>query len=260
MFSWYRRSPALEKQRRQRQEGDQSPQQLESGGANWSPTGLLDVYANCLAVDPTDGNVVFAALRGGGVSRGGVFKSTDGGESWSPTAITDITSVVAIDPTNPNTVYAGTTEIFKSTDGGNTWSAVNQGLTKPGAVLSIVVDPRNPNTVYAGTGGGCFKSTDGGQTWSLTGLKQFFSESPGGLAIDPINDATLYAAAGPGPTVNARLYKSTDGGAHWSQSDAGLTDPAVFCVTVNPVTPTTVYAGTFQTSVFVSHDSGQTWQ
>jgi photosystem II stability/assembly factor-like uncharacterized protein len=207
-------------------------------------------------VDPGNSRVVFAALRGGGVSSGGVFRSTDGGRTWSPTTVTNSANVVAFDPTNPSTVYAGASGIFKSTDGGNTWSAVNQGLKNADGVLSIVVDPQNPSTVYAGTDGGCFKSTDGGQSWSPTGLGIKLSESAQGLAIDPVNDAVLYAA--PNFSATNWVYESTDSGAHWSKADAGA--PEVTSVAVNPATPATVYAGTFQASVRFSYDGGQTWQ
>jgi photosystem II stability/assembly factor-like uncharacterized protein len=200
--------------------------------------------------------VVFAAVRGGGVSSGGVFRSTDGGRTWSPTAVNVSANVVAFDPTNPNTVYAGASGIFKSTDGGTTWSAINQGLTNAGGVLSIVVDPQNPSTVYAGTNGGCFKSTDGGQTWLPTGLSINFSESAQGLVLSPANAAVLYAA--PNFSATNWVYESTDGGAHWSKANTGA--PEVICVAVNPATPATVYAGTFQASVRFSDDNGQTWQ
>src|SRR2546422_1378767 len=79
--------------------------------------------------------------------------------------------VLAIAPTTPTTLYAGTNGggVFKSTNLGASWSAVNTGLTSPG-VLALAVDPATPTILYAGTGGAggafVFMSTDGGGSWS----------------------------------------------------------------------------------------------
>src|SRR6266852_4984349 len=73
-------------------------------------------------------------------------------------------NALAIDPRTPTTLYAAGDGVFKSTDGGNTWSAVNTGLTTP-YVDTLAIDPRTPTTLYAGTvAGGVLTSTDGGNT------------------------------------------------------------------------------------------------
>jgi BNR/Asp-box repeat. len=75
---------------------------------------------------------------------------------------------LAINPTTPSTLYAGTDGgAFKSTDGGATWSAVNTGLSDPD-VYALAINPTAPNTLYAGANGGVFKSTDGGANWSAS--------------------------------------------------------------------------------------------
>ena len=75
---------------------------------------------------------------------------------------------LAIDPSNPSTLYAGTdyAGVFKSTNGGGTWNPINSGLSD-GYVNALAIDPGNSNIVYAGTLlGGVFKSTNGGDTWN----------------------------------------------------------------------------------------------
>lgn len=112
---------------------------------------------------------------------GGVFKSTNGGGSWSrasaglPARVLAsgeewITAIMAleVDPATPTTLYAGTggEGLFKSSDGGGSWSPVSTGLHANAIVYVLAVDPTTPTTVYVGTlGGGVFKSTDGGETW-----------------------------------------------------------------------------------------------
>jgi hypothetical protein len=78
-----------------------------------------------------------------------VFKSTDGGATWSSTSLTRTVWALAIDPQNPNILYAGTERwgrVFKSTDGGATWSGTS--LTR--TVWALAIDPQNPNILYAG--------------------------------------------------------------------------------------------------------------
>src|SRR5262250_2426732 len=97
---------------------------------------------------------------------------------------------LALDPTTPTTLYAGTLGggVFKSTTGGSSWSAVNTGL----ANLEVRTLALDPTTLYAGTLGGVFKSTDGGSSWSAvnTGLANLEVRT---LALDPTTPTTLYA-------------------------------------------------------------------
>ena len=96
---------------------------------------------------------------------------------------------VAIEPTDPQTLYAGADNggVFKSTDGGTSWRSANTGLTSF-VVRAIIVDPMSPDTVYIGTNGGVFKSTDGAATWRTvnTGLAGL---SVRALVIDPCRPA-----------------------------------------------------------------------
>jgi hypothetical protein len=154
-------------------------------------TGLTDTYVRALAIDPDIPTTIYA-----GTSGNGVFKSTNGGGTWTAvnTGLTNTyVYALAIDPDTPATIYAGTWNggVFKSIDGGGAWTAVNTGLTDT-YVSALAIDPDTPATIYAGTNGGVFKSTNGGGAWTAfnTGLTITDVHA---LAIDPVTPATIYA-------------------------------------------------------------------
>ncbi|MBL7776551.1 MAG: hypothetical protein JNK89_11150, partial [Saprospiraceae bacterium] len=202
---------------------------------------------NTLAIHPNDDNTVLA-----GFSAGGIFKTTDGGLSWKPVFDNHLElsiGHISFDPNNPNVLYAGTGDvnipaiafnghgIYKSSDAGETWKHL--GLDQAGVISKVWVDPSNSNTLYAAAMGtpyirdihrGVYKSTDGGQTWQNV---LFVSNQAGAidLVINPANPQILYASFWDrirnnqestiyGP--NARVYKTTDGGANWVQLTGGL--------------------------------------
>jgi photosystem II stability/assembly factor-like uncharacterized protein len=183
-----------------------------------------------------------------GATGGGLWKTTDAGESWAPVTDGQITSssvgAVAVSESNPDVVYIGTGEtcirgnimagdgVYKSTDAGRTWRHI--GLRQAENISKIRVHPTNPNIVFVAAFGkhgvpnaerGVFKSTDGGATWR----KVLFRDDKTGaidLSIDPKNPNTMYAAlweafrveysmssGGPG----SGLFKSTDGGETWRE-------------------------------------------
>ena len=119
---------------------------------------------------------------------------------------------LAIDPSNPATIYAGTQgrEIFKSTDSGGSWAKCN--LTAAD-VFSLAIDPKTPTTLYAG-GYGAFKSTDGCTSWNAinNGLSNVNSVPVTTLGIDPTNPNIIYAVGG---GTGGGIFKTTDGGASW---------------------------------------------
>ncbi len=160
---------------------------------------------------------------------------------------------LAIDPSNPATVYAGTAGggVFKSTDGASTWNAVNAGLTSTW-VAALAIDPSATTTVYAAGGwlGGIFKTTDGGGSW--TALDAGLTDSAvNALALDPRTPSTVYAGTSDG------VLKSTDGGSSWTAVNAGLTDSFVYSLAIDPSAPGTLYAA--GRGVFKSTDGGESW-
>ena len=185
-----------------------------------------------------------------------VFSSADGGGTWRAAAggvrHRDVLAV-AVNPIDPAVIYAGTFGggVFKTANGGHTWAAMNSGLANQ-FVQALVVDPANPSRVFAGTdGGGVFKSVDGGANWTL-------SLGPAGLpvttlAIAPSNPSIMYSGAA--ARGFGRVFTSVDGGETWN---AGTATDLVNALTVDPLTPSTVYAGT-PFGLFKSTDGGTTF-
>lgn len=175
---------------------------------------------------------------------------------------------LAIDPTTPSTLYAGTFDFeaplesgaFKSTDGGRTWDGINSGV-----VLALAVDPITPGTLYVGGQlglgqpglGHVFKSTDRGDAWSDTGFPFQPVCAVSALAIDPVIPGTLYA----GTTQifpckgSLGLLRSSDGGTSWINTSLG---GPVWALAIDPTVPDTIYAG-MSNGVFKSTDGGNTW-
>src|SRR5262245_18813806 len=122
-------------------------------GERWNPinTGLpsAEVGVSALAIDPVKPSTVYARSF-----TGAIFKSTDGGQSWTPISNTAGATALVIDPMNTSTIYVGTGRgIRKSTDGGKSWFTANIGLTSS-IVRDLSVDPVTPSTLYAVTTGG----------------------------------------------------------------------------------------------------------
>lgn len=249
--------------------------------------GADDAIVRSLLIDFIDPNVLYVeTARTDGCAGGDqlVFKSTDGGASWSadngqPGACNgdvDLSGVLplVLDPTDRNTLYVGDMEcgcLLKSTNGGASWGTVwgrNNGLES--SVWALAIDPSKPSTLYAGTaggaGGGVFKSTDGGANWSNSGLKGFAVTV---LAIDPANPSTLYAVTArerdySAPQGFLGMFKSTDSGASWlpiSNGLAGLIDAGfrITALLIDPQKSNILYAGSSGGGTFRSDDSGAHW-
>jgi photosystem II stability/assembly factor-like uncharacterized protein len=234
-------------------------------GAPFSPPFLPDspTYPRSLLIDFSNPDILYAATaRGNGCyfADNLLFKSTDGGLTWSDTVSPDKSGCVlggifgpsagfkAIDPTDPNALYVAETDdedggywLLKSLDGGASWNPF--GGNFPGnvqaGVWALAIDPSTPSTLYAGVddvpmysddgtvqpgAGGIFKSTDGGASWSRIGLS---GAAVNLLVIDSAQPSVLYAAIEGNygsPRGFRGLFKSTDGGATWSAIDNGLAD------------------------------------
>jgi photosystem II stability/assembly factor-like uncharacterized protein len=219
-----------------------------------------------LAIDSQNSDVVYAgAFVCEGLCGGRVFKSTDGELTWitpkfvfTAPVCSQTISALAVDPQNPSTVYATTTDcndqggnLFKSTDGGLNWKRTTlQVFTYYQPANAIEIDPENPNRIYVGTGYGIATSTDSGESWSSTNLpvnsgraEQFLVTS---LVIDRQNPSTLYTA-GYSPSASARplsqIFKSVDGGVSWIPFGDPLSGLYIRSLVVTSG-PKTLYAGT----------------
>lgn len=230
-----------------------------NGGITWVPinSGVpVTSYNRSLAIDPENPQTIYIGTDYlfPGTEGTGVYKSTNGGESWNfvNSGVTNAyVQSVAIDSQNSETIYAGTggTGVCKSTDAGTTWLPINSGLTNR-SVLSLAIDPQNSDIIFAGTWEGVYKSTNGGGSWSLAGLTY---EHVYSLVIDPQNLQTIYAG-----TEDTGVYKSMNGGASWSLVSSGMVNAEVYSLAIDPQTPWVIYAGA-NTGVFKSADAGGNW-
>lgn len=156
-----------------------------NGGRSWFPinTGITDLYVGCLRMHPTNSEILFAATGNNACSSdpnrqgyiSGLFRTLNGGKSWTRVIHEEELTTVNFSPTNPNVVYAGGNNAFyRSDDGGVTWNR----LTKPSGVwygppgiaagfpIDVVVDPDDQDTLYVNNyGGGVFRSMDGANSW-----------------------------------------------------------------------------------------------
>ena len=177
---------------------------------------------------------------------------------WRP--VLSLVRALAIDPTTPTTLYAGTDGRRRLQEHGRGRDLERGEHGADGRhfdVYALAIDPTTPTTLYAGTAtGGVFKSTDGGATWSAvnTGLPCDLSR-----AASPPSPSIPRPRA---PSTRGRsggVFKSTDGGATWSAVNTGCRSPRVSALAIDPTTPTTLYAGTDGGGVFKSTDGGASW-
>ena len=239
------------------------PRLIEAGGG---PTGGS---ITSIAVDPANSSTVYAGTDGGGI-----FKSSDGGQSWAAanSGLTDPDlNVVAIAPSSPETLYVGTdgSGVFKSTDGGQTWSAINTGVTYRD-IRALAVHPANSNIIYAG-GTFLFKSINGGESWQTVNcdLPPLRCSSIRSLAIAPTNPETVYVGA-----ASFGILRSTDGGQTWTDvgrssltgiggfptglSMGSSTTGSIHALVIDPANPATVYAAS-DGGVLKTTNGGQSW-
>lgn len=221
---------------------------------------------NCIRFDPANSNNIFI-----GTPAGGLWKSTNGGTSW--TTNTDQLTVlgvsdIAIDPTNSQIIYIATGDgdagdtysigVLKSTDGGTTWNSTGLSWTvnQVRTISRLLINPNSPSTLLACTSNGIYRTTDAGASWTqtLTGGRKDIEFKPG----DP---NTVY-------TCGVTFWKSTNGGASFTQITSGLPASANvdrLAIAVTAADPAYVYvlAGRASDSGFYgfyrSTDSGTTF-
>ena len=220
-----------------------------SSGLTWEP--IFDEEAvigiGAVKIDPQTSDVIWVGTgegnpRNSQTSGKGIYKSMDGGKSWTLKGLdqTRIIHRICVDNKNSNVVFAGAggspwgptpdRGVYKTSDGGDTWTKslfVNDSV----GCADLVMDPSNPNKLFAamwqyqrqpwffksgGKGSGLYRTTDSGKTWKLLGEKEGLPEGPLGrigIAIAPSNPQIVYAMI---ECAKTGLYKSTDGGFNWS--------------------------------------------
>lgn len=265
-------------------------------GAAWELRGPTNVGARVsdLAIDPNNADTVYIAA-----ASGGVWKSTDAGDTFAPAWPDDLTQALgALAITPDGTLFAGTGEsnpgggsltfggtgLYRSRDGGGTWERV--GLENSGAFGRIMVDPDDPNTIFAAASGhlylpggerGVYRSTDGGDTWVQVLAGANATTGASDLQIDPQNPDRVFAVMWdhlrqPGLRtyggVGSGLYASTDGGDTWARVEGGLPpsspDVGRMGVGIAPSAPMQMYVTVIGTdgrfdALYRSSNGGTSW-
>jgi photosystem II stability/assembly factor-like uncharacterized protein len=244
-----------------------------------------------LAIHPSDLNTIYV-----GAASGGVLKTTDLGTTWENTfneATTISIGAVAIDPNNPEVLYAGTGEanassysflgdgVYKTTNGGDTWE--NIGLTASAYVGRIIVDYSNSENVYVAACGnlfsvggerGIYKSQNGGMDWEQV---LFVNDSTSGVDLvqHPENPEILFAAMWERKRgLNSRnsfgdgsgIWKSIDGGNTWEEMTNGVptgTNVGRIGLAIAKSNPDVLYAvydmPNTEVNVYKTNNGGDTW-
>jgi photosystem II stability/assembly factor-like uncharacterized protein len=264
---------------------------LAAGVNRWTSLGpRSDAFVTALAAGASSAGIVYAGTAGGGV-----FKSSDGGETWRPVngGLDDgNVTALAADPSAAGIVYAATAAsgVYKTTDGGTTWHAAAGGLGNA-SISTLAIDPIQPSRLYAGGSLGVYRSTDGGTTWSsvlsgsgVSGLAKgrdstvYAIVSDGGpprlyrsddagdrwrLVFTYVEPSALCVDPFNSKTVyivgNATIQKSTNGGSTWKVAGANVAGQ-VLSITMSPGDSKTILAGTFDGRAFVSTDAAATWR
>jgi len=255
------------------------------GGKTWANMGLKNaLQIGGLAIDPTNENRLFAAALGhpyGANEERGVYRTIDGGKTWERVLYKDENTgavQVAIDPNDPNIVYAdlwaarqGPWEngawngkesgLYKSTNGGNTWKKLSNGLptTEQGlARIGFCIAPSDSKRLYAtvevGKYGGIYRSNDAGENWQLAnaderlwGRGNDFAE----IKADPKNADIVY-------TADVVTWKSTDGGKTWSAFRGAPGGDDYHRIWINPNNPSIILIASDQGAI-ITVNGGETF-
>ncbi len=225
----------------------------DDGGRTWRElAGVHGKSIRALAMAPSDHNMlVIGALDG-------VFRSRDGGANWervspeNPLAIENHSSLknfvsVAIDPQNPDVMYAGTRHLpWKTTNGGASWHNLKEGILDDSDVFSIIIDPKVPSRVYASACSGIYKSDNGAELFHRVQGLPHSAIRTRVLKQDPQRPSIVYAGTTGG------LWKTVDGGAKWSLVSSS--DVIVNDVLIDPRDSNRVLVATDLRGVLVSND------
>ncbi len=203
------------------------------GPAGYEGLGRLNV----VAFHPVDPNKIYV-----GAPAGGLWQSTDGGNTWATHTDTLPTlgvSAIVIDYSNPDKILIGTGDrdagdapglgVFKSTNGGFSWALSTTGMGSK-TVGRMIQHPTNAQIILAATSGGIYRSTDCGTTWASTRTGNFKD-----IQFKPDDPNIVYAAA------DADFYRSSNGGTSFVKITAGLTSGQRAVIAVTPANPNYVY-------------------
>jgi photosystem II stability/assembly factor-like uncharacterized protein len=250
------------------------------GGRTWANVGLkTSEHIGKILIDPRDSDTVYVAAQGplwGPGGERGLYKTTDGGKTWTRilnidehTGVTDI----ALDPRNPDVLLAASYQrrrhvwtiinggpgsaIHRSTDAGKTWKKITAGLPAGDlGRIGLAISPTDPDTVYsiveaAEGAGGIHRSTDGGVSWEkrnpFAAQAQYYSH----LVVDPVNKDRLYA-------MNVFIQVSNDGGKTLAPLGEAAKHVDNHTIWIDPKDPKYYLVGC-DGGIYESHDRGANW-
>ncbi len=223
------------------------------GGRSWSDLpGMSGHSVRALVMAPgRPGTLVAGALDG-------VFRSNDAGRTWqriSPENHSEIRNLesLALDPDDPNVIYAGTWHLpWKTTDGGENWLSIKSGIIEDSDVFSIAVDWSSRQTVFLSACSGIYRTDNAGQHWrKILGIP-YSARRTRVIRQDPQQAQVLYAGTTEG------LWKTTAGGAEWRR----LTPASLIVndILVDPSDTSHLFLATDRAGVMESRDGGENFQ
>jgi photosystem II stability/assembly factor-like uncharacterized protein len=188
-------------------------------------------------------------------SSAGIYRSLDAGETWmqiSSTTTPQKIASLAIDPRDPNVIYAGTWYLpYKTTNGGETWDVTKKGIIDDTDVFAIEIDRRNPSHIIASACSGIYETKNAGETWRKVQGIPSQSRRTRAIRQNPARPNQIYAGTTEG------FWRSETGGDEWR-----LTTPRsleINAIAVHPDKPDVVYIGTSNYGVLVSRDGGKSF-
>jgi len=255
------------------------------GGETWDFIGLEDVQqVSRVIVHPENADIVYVAGMGhpyGANEMRGIFKSVDGGKTWSKVLyINKMTTAMQVefDPQNPMVLYASMWEhqegpwenakfagpnsgLYKSSDGGETWKKLQGGLPGTGdqvGRIGIGISPSDPSRIYATVAaaekGGLYRSVDAGESWKLINKDYRVWGRPGDFAelkVHPENPDVVFSG-------NIASYKSIDGGLTWSSIKGAPGGDDYHRIWINPLNPDIMLFAADQGAT-ITVNGGETW-
>lgn len=251
----------------------------DDGGKSWRHMGLEGSrHVGRILIHPDNPNIVYVAALGslwGANEERGLYRTTDGGETWTrllrPSVYSGVVEV-QMHPDNPDVLFAATFQrerrmwsmvgggdeggLYRSNDGGDSWSRVRNGFPA-GAVgrVGVTFCPGSPDTMYStavGPEGGTFRSTDGGESWERRNADVQSHWYYGELVCDPENPDRVYVPVTP-------LLRSEDGGATFENIAETAVHGDHHTLWVNPDDPRHLMTGN-DGGVYISRDGGEFWQ
>jgi photosystem II stability/assembly factor-like uncharacterized protein len=239
------------------------------GGENWTEInqGIDNLYTGFLEMHPEDPEVLFAAAGNHTYhsGKGSIYKTTNGGDTWSSVLDDDCFSAVTISKSDPDLVYAfNSRACFKSTDGGANWTALKKPYEeeswgppgiKPGIPISAAVDPQDKERVFVNNyNGGNFLSVDGGVTW-MNASQGYTGADIRDVQVNPSEPAEVYATGRTGG------FKTFNGGKEWHGIGYGIAGTEMLALSARDGQFDTLFAVTDgELSVKASWNAGQSWE